>query len=454
MSGRTGFLIFPILLLVYTCFSLYYRDKTKFLIKYTSLASYSLFTISLFLIAYKLFFSWDNRYGNDGLLTTLQWAFGEFIDFNTNRYSDKENWATLKALFGSHVYFPESFHGWLLGESGSWISMNPHGDMGYIRILYTNGLLGSFLLYGGYFSIFVLSFWKARKKFKILFVVLFIYLYVAEIKEPFFLKFSVPTVCLLLFMYVMKVKQKLIFISWIFLLIDSLGSGGAQRQLVNIASCLSDRGHIVDVCIYNPHINFFEKRLKDKGVKVLICDKRVTNKISFIKSIYSILYSGRYEIAMSFLDKPNLILELISKFVNKTVFIACERSSYVGFYNHNSFFFKGNFRGFFHSLVDHVLTNSNTQMKWVKTRYPYLKNKTSCIYNGFEICNEKVERIRNNNTRLKLLAVGRTSPEKNIINLIHGLNLFLQKNKWLPSISWVVQEIDQRVLLKTKYTNR
>ena len=105
---------------------------------------------------------------------------------------------------------------------------------------------------------------------------------------------------------------------------------------------------------------------------------------------------------MSFLDKPNLILELISKFVKKTVFIASERSSYVGFYNHNSFLFKENFRGFFHSLVDHVLTNSNTQMKWVKTRYPYLKNKTSCIYNGFEICNSKSERIKNNNTRLKL----------------------------------------------------
>ena len=223
----------------------------------------------------------------------------------------------------------------------------------------------------------------------------------------------------------------------IFLLIDSLGSGGAQRQMVNIASCLSDRDHIVDVCIYNPQINFFEKLLTDKGVKVLICDKRVTNKLSFIKSIYSILYTGRYDIAMSFLDTPNLIVELISKFVKKTVFIVSERSSYVGFYNHKSFLYKGNFRGFFHSLVDHVLTNSNTQMKWVKTRYPYLKNKTSCIYNGFEICNDKVERIRNNNTKLKLLAVGRTSPEKNIINLIHGLNLFLQENKWLPSIGWV-----------------
>ena len=166
LSGRTGFLIFPILLLVYTCFSLYYRDKkTKFLIKYTSLASYSLFTISLFLIAYKLFFSWDNRYGNDGLLTTLQWAFGEFIDFNTNRYSDKENWATLKALFGSHVYFQESFHGWLLGESGSWISMNPHGDMGYIRILYQWFAWFFSSLRGLFFNI-CLEFWKARKSSK------------------------------------------------------------------------------------------------------------------------------------------------------------------------------------------------------------------------------------------------------------------------------------------------
>ena len=209
LSGRTGFLIFPILLFVYAFYSLNYRKKTKFFKKSISLTLYSLFTISLFLIAYKMFFSWHNEYGNDGLLTTLQWAFGEFIDFNENRYTDKENWATLKGLFDSHVYFPESFQGWLLGESGSWIAMNPYGDMGYIRILYTNGLLGSFLLYGGYFSIFALSFCNAGKKFKILFVVLFIYLFVAEIKEPFFLKFSVTTICLLFFMNATRLNAKL-----------------------------------------------------------------------------------------------------------------------------------------------------------------------------------------------------------------------------------------------------
>ena len=146
------------------------------------------------------------------MFKTLQWAFGEFIDFNADRYADKENWATLKSLFDSHVYFPESFQGWLFGESGSWISMNPYGDMGYIRILYTNGLLGSFLLYGGYFSLFAIGFFIAEKKHRMIFLILFLYFFIAEIKEPFMLKFSVPTVCLLLLMNTGKVTQKLIFI--------------------------------------------------------------------------------------------------------------------------------------------------------------------------------------------------------------------------------------------------
>ena len=88
-------------------------------------------------------------------------------------------------------------------------------------------------------------------------------------------------------------------------------------------------------------------------------------------------------------------------------------------------------------------------MKWVKTRYPYLKNKTSCIYNGFEICNEKVERIRNNNTRLKLLAVGRTSPKKILLTLFTASTCFYKKTSGCHQLVGLVQEIDQRVLLKT-----
>jgi len=210
LSGRTGLLIFPLIMLAFIAFAFFYKNyRNKIFKNFIGLFSYSCLYISFFLLFYQAFFAWENKYGTDGLLNTLQWAFGEFVDFNADRYSDRENWATLKALFGFHVYFPNSFYGWIFGESSSWILMNPYGDMGYIRILYTNGLLGSFLLYGGYFSLFALGFCNAEKKFKIMFAVLFIYLFVAEIKEPFFLKFSIPTICLILFINATRLNTKL-----------------------------------------------------------------------------------------------------------------------------------------------------------------------------------------------------------------------------------------------------
>jgi hypothetical protein len=208
LSGRTGLLIFPLIMLAFIAAAFFYKNyRNKIFKNFIGLFSYSCLYISFFLLFYQAFFAWENKYGTDGLLNTLQWAFGEFVDFNADRYSDRENWATLKALFGFHVYFPNSFYGWLFGESSSWILMNPYGDMGYIRILYTNGLLGSFLLYGGYFSLFALGFYNAEKRFKLIFAVLFLYLFIAEIKEPFFFKFSVPTICLILLSNGLNMKK-------------------------------------------------------------------------------------------------------------------------------------------------------------------------------------------------------------------------------------------------------
>ena len=39
--------------------------------------------------------------------------------------------------------------------------------------------------------------------------------------------------------------------------IDSLGSGGAQRQIVNLACGLKKKGHDVDVFVYFPEFSFF-----------------------------------------------------------------------------------------------------------------------------------------------------------------------------------------------------
>ena len=49
-------------------------------------------------------------------------------------------------------------------------------------------------------------------------------------------------------------------------LIDGLGSGGAQRQLVNLAVLLKKKHDITFTCYYDA--NFFEKQLTAEGIAI------------------------------------------------------------------------------------------------------------------------------------------------------------------------------------------
>ena len=50
--------------------------------------------------------------------------------------------------------------------------------------------------------------------------------------------------------------------------IDCLGSGGAQRQMVNLALGLIQRSHSVEFFVYYPHKDHFEGLLKAAGIQI------------------------------------------------------------------------------------------------------------------------------------------------------------------------------------------
>ncbi len=56
--------------------------------------------------------------------------------------------------------------------------------------------------------------------------------------------------------------MKLLFV------IDHFGSGGAQRQMVNLALGLSRRGHDVEFLVYYPEFDFFRARVDEAGLTV------------------------------------------------------------------------------------------------------------------------------------------------------------------------------------------
>ena len=50
--------------------------------------------------------------------------------------------------------------------------------------------------------------------------------------------------------------------------IDSLGSGGAQRQMVNLARGFKSKGYDVEMLIYYPQLNFFRPEVEKAGGRI------------------------------------------------------------------------------------------------------------------------------------------------------------------------------------------
>ena len=170
-----------------------------------------------------------------------------------------------------------------------------------------------------------------------------------------------------------KIFMKMLFI------IDTLGSGGAQRQLINISAGLQKRGNKVDIFVYNYKGNFFKDKLLNKKVNIIKNFKKNRGfSIQVVKELRNILKNNEYDICISFLDNASIYL-LVSSFNLKKKIIFCERSSYLDYrYKFLAVIIRQLYR-----YSNHIICNSYTQKKWLIDKAKLKKTKISTIYNGY-----------------------------------------------------------------------
>ncbi len=214
--------------------------------------------------------------------------------------------------------------------------------------------------------------------------------------------------------------------------IDSLGSGGAQRQLVNLACGLKARGHIVDVFIYYPHQDFFLSELAEAGVAVHALPKKGKLGVNVLVGLVRLLHAGKYDALISFLDTPNVYSVVASIFSPRLKLVVSERSSH--HHDKNKYLALG--KRLLYGFTDKVVANSKSQAEWLR-RYPWLRGKTMAIYNGFPMADQAAS---GEIPPMSFLVVGRIGPEKNGIRLVEALELFRRKHGYVPDISWAGKE--------------
>ncbi len=214
--------------------------------------------------------------------------------------------------------------------------------------------------------------------------------------------------------------------------IDSLTSGGAQRQLVNLAIGFKNNGHHVSFLVYH-RINFFKETLDEHDIPVheIIQSNYI---IRFFK-MRAFIRRGNFHGVLSFLEASGFICELSGLPNRKWTLVVGERSA-------NPMMFKSvkkrTYR-WFHGLADYVVANSYENIKMVRKINPLIpKDKCRVIYNIIQF-DHLTPNDKQNNPRedhFKLLVVAGHRYLKNLSGLIDAVRTLPAEQQKILSIHW------------------
>ncbi len=214
--------------------------------------------------------------------------------------------------------------------------------------------------------------------------------------------------------------------------IDSLGAGGAQRQLVNLSVELNKRGYDVDFLLYE-HKDFYLPLLESNGINVnyIIED-------NFVKRIFKVRHfirKGNYDIVLAFLVRASFMAELASLPFKKWKLFIGERSTDPRIVKQ----FKSRIIRWLHVFADKVISNSYANVDLVRQACPILsKSKCTVVYNAVDInkfsYNSNFEFKKNNKIRIVVPASYRYL--KNLRGLINAVELLSVEEREHIVIDW------------------
>jgi glycosyltransferase involved in cell wall biosynthesis len=215
-------------------------------------------------------------------------------------------------------------------------------------------------------------------------------------------------------------------------LIDSLGSGGAQRQICMLAQLLKQNSVDVTVVTYYD-IPFYLHLLQNAKVPYL--NIKWQNKFQRAFFVRRAIRKIKPDIVIAFLVTASLLAILAGIPTRKFSLIVSERSTPIN----NKFKFIDYIRWNFFRFADHVTTNSFAQERMIRKYASFLNNSictiTNCVdLNVFKQANNS---FINAHSEIKILIVARYSIEKNALGLVEAISdLIYRKSLRLFKIEW------------------
>lgn len=230
----------------------------------------------------------------------------------------------------------------------------------------------------------------------------------------------------------------------VLLLIDNLNSGGAQRQIINLAVGLKRKNIDVVIITYAKGDHFHEKVIEnDIQLRPCIGSSKINTFYRVIKEVKS----QDPKIVCAFLFTPSLIA-LLSKFILKKgkVFVS-ER-----FTEHLMTDWSKRFCRALYPMANGIVANSFTQYNTLRKKLPKLKDKIFYIPNSVDLKQFKPTSTRLESEReIRLIGVGRIIEYKNIKVIIHAMRILTYEKNISLKMTWVGREYEEMYSENTYY---
>ncbi len=206
-------------------------------------------------------------------------------------------------------------------------------------------------------------------------------------------------------------------------LIDSLASGGAQRQLAGLAGLLKAQGCEVRVVVYHD-IPFYKPLLDEQGVEVAYLPE-ATSKWKRIGAIGRYIEAYAPDVVIAYLDVPAMIACLCKR-RGKHPFrlIVSERNTT------QSLSLQERLKFYLYRRADKVVCNSFTQGEFVRGYFPRLAPRVEVITNYLDLERfSPAGREENKSSLCRVVCVGRVAPQKNVLRFIEAVGRLRQRHE-------------------------
>lgn len=196
-------------------------------------------------------------------------------------------------------------------------------------------------------------------------------------------------------------------------LIDSLNSGGAQRQMTWLIRALTHGGHQVRLLTYHQY-NHYLPVVRECGVEPENIDS--STKVGRFWKFRKAVRKERPDVIISFLDIPNLLGLFSAMPPDRIPLIVSERS-----HDLDGKTFKTAIRFNAFRLATKVVTNCYSQEEFVASCYPFLKNRLKTILNCVDL--DRFGKVEIPDSSILKIIVGASICErKNPMGLIKASN--------------------------------